>query len=70
MQELQKLNSHLAANGPFLKGQDISSGDLALAPKLHHMQVALKEIKVSVQTCSSSVASYAVSLQFGQLWTD
>ena len=46
MQELKTLNSHLEANGPFLKGNDISSGDLALAPKLHHMQVALKAFKV------------------------
>lgn len=46
VQELRELNSHLESHGPFLKGKDISAGDLALAPKLHHMQVALKAFKV------------------------
>jgi glutathione S-transferase len=46
MQELKVLNSHLESHGPYLKGKDISAGDLALAPKLHHMQVALKAFKV------------------------
>ena len=46
MQELKALNSHLETGGPFLKGDKISAGDLALAPKLHHMQVALKAFKV------------------------
>ncbi len=46
MQELKALNSHLESHGPYLKGKDISAGDLALAPKLHHMQVALKAFKV------------------------
>ena len=46
VQELKILNSHLESHGPYLKGKDISAGDLALAPKLHHMQVALKAFKV------------------------
>lgn len=59
MQELQKLNSHLEANGPFLKGKDISAGDLALAPKLHHLQVALKALKVSfARFCIHAAAAY------------
>lgn len=48
-QELKGLNSHLESSGPYLKGKDVSSGDLALAPKLHHMQVALKAFKVQSQ---------------------
>ncbi|KAL0036070.1 hypothetical protein WJX79_001094 [Trebouxia sp. C0005] len=44
-EELKVLNSHLESHGPYLKGKDISAGDLALAPKLHHMQVALKAFK-------------------------
>lgn len=46
VQELKGLNSHLESTGPYLKGKDVSSGDLALAPKLHHMQVALKAFRV------------------------
>lgn len=45
--ELGSLNDHLAQNGPFLKGGNISAGDLALAPKLYHLQIALRELKVS-----------------------
>lgn len=48
-QELKGLNSHLESSGPYLKGKDVSAGDLALAPKLHHMQVALKALKVRTQ---------------------
>ncbi len=50
LQELKELNSHLEVHGPFLKGKDISAGDLALAPKLHHMQVALKAFKVQTHS--------------------
>lgn len=46
LQELKGLNNHLESSGPYLKGKDVSAGDLALAPKLHHMQVALKALKV------------------------
>ena len=45
-QELSGLNEHLSENGPFLKGADISAGDLALAPELYHLKTALKELKV------------------------
>ena len=54
MQELKALNSLLESGGPFLKGNTFSAGDLALAPKLHHMQVVLKAFKVhfsSVECC-------------------
>ncbi len=44
--ELSALDSHLSQNGPFLKGANISAGDLALAPKLYHLQIALRELKV------------------------
>lgn len=44
--ELSSLNDHLAQSGPFLKGDSISAGDLALAPKLYHLKIALKELKV------------------------
>jgi glutathione S-transferase len=43
--ELSGLNDHLSQHGPFLKGSNISAGDLALAPKLYHLKIALKELK-------------------------
>ena len=55
LQELKGLNSHLQSSGPYLKGEDVSAGDLALAPKLHHMQVALKALKVHTQHCFMSL---------------
>jgi glutathione S-transferase len=43
--QLSDLNGHLESNGPFLKGDNISAGDMALAPKLYHLKIALKELK-------------------------
>ncbi len=51
MQALEELNTHLEKSGPFLKGKDISSGDLALAPKLHHLEIAAKHYKVGLLPC-------------------
>lgn len=45
--ELDALGKHVESNGPFLKGQEISAGDLALGPKLYHAFTALKEFKVA-----------------------
>lgn len=46
VKELEALDAHLAAGpGPFLQGADISAADLALGPKLYHLQIALKEYK-------------------------
>lgn len=68
-EELQKLNSHLEANGPFLKGQDISSGDLALAPKLHHLQVALKAFKgFEIPKDLTALHKYLEGVQSRQSW--
>ena len=44
--EFQSLGKYLEANGPFMKGQEISAGDLALGPKLYHVFTASKEFKV------------------------
>jgi glutathione dehydrogenase/transferase len=46
VEELEKLDKHLRENGPFLKGGKVSAGDLSLAPKLYHMETALKHFKV------------------------
>ncbi|EEE62109.1 hypothetical protein OsJ_16893 [Oryza sativa Japonica Group] len=43
--ELQALEEHLKAHGPFINGQNISAADLSLAPKLYHLQVALEHFK-------------------------
>ena len=42
---LKALDAHLAAGGPWLGGAAIGQADCALAPKLHHMRVALKAFK-------------------------
>ena len=44
--EFQSLSKYLEANGPFLKGREVSAGDLALGPKLYHVFTASKEFKV------------------------
>lgn len=44
--ELEGLSTHLQANGPFLKGSQVSAGDLALGPKLYHVFTAAKTYKV------------------------
>jgi glutathione S-transferase len=42
---LVQLNGYLLCNGPFLGGEKVCAADLGLAPKLHHMQVALAHYK-------------------------
>ena len=44
--QLTQLDGHLAKQGPWITGQNISAGDLALGPKLYHVQVACKHFKV------------------------
>ncbi|KAK9830373.1 hypothetical protein WJX72_011371 [[Myrmecia] bisecta] len=69
LKELDLLNSHLEQHGPFLKGQDISAGDLALAPKLYHLTVALKAFKdFTVPERFTAVTSYLAAVQGRQSW--
>lgn len=42
---LDTLEAHLAAEGPFVGGEAVSTTDCSLMPKLYHMQVALKHFK-------------------------
>ena len=42
---LKALDAHLASAGPWLGGGAVGQADCALAPKLHHMQVALAAFK-------------------------
>lgn len=46
LEQFRDLSEHLKQNGPFLKGSSVSSGDLALGPKLYHVLTALKTFKV------------------------
>ena len=48
--EFEGLEAHLKTEGPFLKGSNVSAGDLALAPRLYHSSVALRHFKASL-TC-------------------
>ncbi|PON75328.1 S-crystallin [Parasponia andersonii] len=43
--ELKALDEHLKAHGPYVAGEKISAVDLSLAPKLHHLDVALEHFK-------------------------
>ncbi|KAG6491041.1 hypothetical protein ZIOFF_052373 [Zingiber officinale] len=43
--ELQALDEHLKAHGPYINGDNISAVDLSLAPKLFHLVVALDHFK-------------------------
>jgi len=42
---LRSLCAHLSTRGPWLGGAALGQADCALAPKLHHMQVALRHFK-------------------------
>ncbi|KAK8593300.1 hypothetical protein V6N12_045383 [Hibiscus sabdariffa] len=45
LNELKALDEHLKAHGPFIAGEKISAVDLALGPKLYHLEVALGHFK-------------------------
>lgn len=44
--ELDELNKFLEGNGPYLGGDKFIAADAALSPKLHHIDVAAKALKV------------------------
>ncbi|XP_058099018.1 glutathione S-transferase DHAR2-like isoform X2 [Magnolia sinica] len=43
--ELQVLDEHLKVHGPYVDGDDVTSIDLFLAPKLYHMETVLSHFK-------------------------
>lgn len=45
MTELRALNEYLSSHGPYVGGASVCATDLSLAPKLHHMDVALRELR-------------------------
>lgn len=61
--ELQALEEHLKAHGPYINGANISAVDLSLAPKLYHLQVALEHFKGwKVPETLTSVHAYTEAL--------
>lgn len=67
--ELAKLSDHLQANGPYLKGENVSAGDLALTPKLYHLKIALEELKgYTVPAKYSQVTQYLDRMQQRDSW--
>ncbi|ONK62355.1 uncharacterized protein A4U43_C07F3030 [Asparagus officinalis] len=45
LEELQALDDHLKAHGPYVGGEKISAVDLSLGPKLFHLDIALDHFK-------------------------
>ncbi|MCL7039732.1 hypothetical protein MKW94_024244 [Papaver nudicaule] len=45
LNELTSFNDHIEKNGPFINGKNVSSADLALGPKLYHLEIALAHFK-------------------------
>lgn len=45
LDELSSFNSYLEVNGPFINGKVVSAVDLALAPKLYHLEITLGHFK-------------------------
>jgi glutathione S-transferase len=63
LNELQALEEHLKAHGPYVNGQNVSAVDLSLAPKLFHLQVALEHFKGwKIPESLTSVHAYTKAL--------
>ncbi|KAF8407622.1 hypothetical protein HHK36_006755 [Tetracentron sinense] len=45
LSELTSFNDYIKENGPFVNGKEVSAVDLALGPKLYHLQIALGHYK-------------------------
>lgn len=45
LSELSAFNDYLKENGPFINGKEVSAADLALGPKLYHLEIALGHYK-------------------------
>ncbi|KAF5176989.1 Chloride intracellular channel protein [Thalictrum thalictroides] len=45
LSELTAFNDYIKENGPFINGKDVSAPDLALGPKLYHLEIALSYYK-------------------------
>ncbi|CAM0957918.1 unnamed protein product [Alopecurus aequalis] len=61
--ELQALDEHLKAHGPYINGEKVSAADLGLGPKLFHLQVALEHFKGwKIPETLTSVHAYTEAL--------
>ncbi|KAF6144584.1 hypothetical protein GIB67_006076, partial [Kingdonia uniflora] len=59
LSELTLFNDYIKENGPFVNGKNISAVDLALGPKLYHLEIALSHYKQwSVPDSLPHVKSY------------
>ncbi|KAK2996006.1 hypothetical protein RJ640_013896 [Escallonia rubra] len=45
LSELTAFNDYIKDNGPFINGKEVSAADLALGPKLYHLEIALGHYK-------------------------
>jgi glutathione S-transferase len=63
-------NGFIATNGPFLGGASVCTADFALAPKLHHMCVALSHHKAgwALGGGMEAVAAYMDVVTAGASW--
>ena len=48
--DLDELNKFLEENGPYLGGERVIAADLALSPRLYHIDVAAKALKVRLSS--------------------
>jgi glutathione S-transferase len=63
LDELKAVDTYLKENGPYLNGEKISAPDLALAPKLYHLKIALGHYKKwSIPAEFTSLNSYIDTL--------
>ena len=71
--QVTQLDSHLKSHGPWITGHSLSAGDLALGPKLHHVQVTCKHFKVMphfecfFHICLAAYVSQETTLRIGSL---
>lgn len=67
--ELQLVNDYLASHGPFFGGDALNATDAAVAPKLHHINVALAHFKGwSIPDEMTSIKRYLEALKGQPAW--
>jgi glutathione S-transferase len=67
---LRALDAHLASAGPWLGGATLGQADCALAPKLHHMVVALGAFKGwALPADAARVGAYLDAWRARPSWT-
>ena len=69
-EELKGINDYLQEHGPFFGGQDITTHDLTLAPKLKHTMIACKLIKAGSTRMQASCAFFSSSVGLNLCYLD